>query len=77
VPQTEAARRVPLMERHSVQVELPCPMRRAAVARPGVPAGFHRDHLARHPARPSAAAARKVRAPQAKEEVEEAVVAPR
>jgi hypothetical protein len=70
----EAARRVPLMERHSVRVELPR-LEHPEMARPGVPAGFHRDHLARHPARPSAAAARKVRARQATEEAAAVVVA--
>jgi hypothetical protein len=64
-------RRVPLMERHSVQAELPCPELPEA-ARPGVLAGPHREY----PARPSAAAARKVRAPQATEGAE-AMVAQR
>jgi hypothetical protein len=63
VPRAEAARRVPLMERHSVQVELPG-LERPETARPGVPAGPHREC----PARPSAAAARKVRALQGTEE---------
>ena len=48
----QAERRVPLMERHSVQAELPCP-EHPEVARPGVPAGPHREC----PARPSAAVA--------------------
>jgi hypothetical protein len=43
-----------------------CPARPEA-ARPDVPAGLHREHL-KAPARPSAAAARKVRALQATEE---------
>jgi hypothetical protein len=58
------------MERHSVQAELPRPEHPEA-ARLDVPAGFRREHLkARYPARPSAAAARKVRAPRATEEAE-------
>jgi hypothetical protein len=44
-------------------------------ARRGVPAGLHREHL-KAPARPSVAAARKVRAPQVTEEAE-AMVAQR
>jgi hypothetical protein len=50
VPLTEAERRVPLMERHSVQAELPYPEHPEA-ARPGVPAGPRREC----PACPSAA----------------------
>jgi hypothetical protein len=46
----QAERRAPLMERRSVQAEVPCPERPEA-ARPGVPAGLHRER----PARPSAA----------------------
>jgi hypothetical protein len=45
------------MERHSVQAALPYPAHREA-ARPGVPAGLHREC----PARPSAAVALRVRA---------------
>jgi hypothetical protein len=45
-----AERRAPLRERHSVQAELPCPEHPEA-ARPGVPAGPHREC----PAYPSAA----------------------
>jgi hypothetical protein len=48
----QAERRVPLMERHSGQAELPCPEHPEA-ARPGVPAGPHRER----PACPSAAVA--------------------
>jgi hypothetical protein len=48
----QAERRVPLMERRSVQAELPCPEYPEA-ARPGVPAGPHRER----PACPSAAVA--------------------
>jgi hypothetical protein len=40
----------------------------AVAARPDVPAGSRRDHPAQYPARPSAAAARKVRALRATEE---------
>ncbi len=70
MPRAEAERLVPLMERHSVQVELPC-LEHPETARPGVQAGPHREC----PARPSVAAARKVRALQATEEEAEAVVA--
>ena len=69
MPRLQAERGV---ERHSVPAELPCPEHLEA-ARPDVPAGFRRER-AHHPARPSAAAARKVRALQA---TEEAVVAQR
>jgi hypothetical protein len=63
----QAERRV-LTEPRSVQLALPHP----EWARPGVPAGPHQEY----PACPSAAAARKVRAPQVTEEAE-AMVAQR
>jgi hypothetical protein len=73
VPRTEAGR---IVRPVAAQPVVWCPARTEA-ARPDVPAGLCREHLqAQHPARPSAAAARKVRVLQATEEAE-AMVAQR